>query len=71
MAGSGTRAATSTAASMSSASNTNQPLMASRVPTKGPAVVTVLPASTRTVVAFSGRAMGSPGVTPGVWLSNS
>jgi hypothetical protein len=37
---------------------------ASFMPTNGPSVVRVLPPSTRTVVAFSGRAIGSPGVTP-------
>jgi len=37
------------------------------IPTNGPSVVTV-PPSTRTVVAFSGRPIGAPGVTPGIRL---
>ena len=49
----GTRAATSIAASRSSASRMNQPPTASFMPTNGPSVVSVLPSSTRTVVAFS------------------
>ncbi|MBT2227909.1 hypothetical protein [Nonomuraea sp. NEAU-A123] len=44
----------------------DQPPTASFIPTNGPSVVKVLPSSTRTVVAFSGRPIGSPGVTPGV-----
>jgi len=43
----------------------DQPLTASFIPTNGPSVVRVLPPSTRTVVAFSGSPMGTPGVTPG------
>ena len=54
------------AASRSSASRMNQPPTASFMPTNGPSVVRVLLPSTRTVVAFWGRPIGSPGVTPGV-----
>ncbi len=42
--------------------------MASLISTNGPSVVSVLPSSTRTVVAVSGGCSASPGVTPGVWL---
>src|SRR6266567_3857708 len=49
------------AASRSSASMMNQPPTASFIPTYGPSVVRVSPPSTRTVVAFSGRPIGSPG----------
>ena len=42
--------------------------MASLSSANGPSVVSVLPSDTRTVVAISGAASPSPGVTPGVWL---
>ena len=63
------RAARSMAASRSSASKMSQPPNASLTATNGPSVVSVLPSSTRTVVAASGGASSVPGVTPGVWLS--
>src|SRR5215211_4331288 len=66
----GIREATSIAASRSSPSNTSQPPSASLTATNGPSVVSVLPASTRTVVAVSGGwSQTSLGVTPGVWLT--
>ena len=43
--------------------------MASLSSTNGPSVVSVLPSSTRTVVAVSGSPIRTPGVTPGVSLS--
>ncbi len=42
--------------------------MASFISANGPSVVSVRPSSTRTVVAVSGPAICSPGVTPGVSL---
>ena len=58
----GMPAATSTAASMSSASNTRYPPTGSAY---GPSTVTSVPSTTRTVFAFSARPSGNPGVMPG------
>src|SRR5215218_2326877 len=65
----GMRAASSIAASMSSASNTRYPPSASLTATNGPSVVSVLPSSTRTVVAVWGSSSWRPGLTPGVSLT--
>ena len=63
----GTRAASAIAASRSSASNSRYP-SDSFTATNGPSVVSVLPSSTRTVVAVSGGSSCRPGLTPGVSL---
>src|ERR687898_1356849 len=58
----GTREAMASAAARSSASTTYHPPTAPLTPRYGPSVVTAEPFSTRTVVAFSGRPSGGPGV---------
>ena len=64
----GIRAASSIAASRSSVSKKRYPPSASLTATNGPSVGSVLPSSTRTVVAISGACIWTPGLTPGVWL---